>query len=117
LMEAARGPVEDRMFPVGVITRVDRLVLHDLGENLLCDRQVELVTTLSGTEVIEPLLLRQKEKLEFHHKAPSIHTPQDLQIMQFYHIMATVPWSRAYKIIKHLANHQAGNLIVKICNL
>ena len=29
-MKAARGPVEDRVFPVGIIARVDRLVLHDL---------------------------------------------------------------------------------------
>ena len=30
LMETARGPVEHGVFPVGVITRIDRLILHDL---------------------------------------------------------------------------------------
>lgn len=59
LMEAARGPIENGVFPVGVISRVDRLILHDLRENLLRDRQLELVTTLSGAQVVEPLLLRE----------------------------------------------------------
>ena len=76
LMEAARGPVEDGVFPVGVISRVDCLILHDLRENLLRDCQLELVTTLSGTQVVEPLLLREgkdkKNTLEFRHKALSI---------------------------------------------
>ena len=58
LVKASGGPVENRVFPVWAVTRVDGLVLHDLSEDFLHGRQLKLVSsTLRDTQVVEPLLL------------------------------------------------------------
>ena len=57
LVETTGGPVQNGVLPIWTVPWIDRLVLHDLSEVLLGGRQFQLVSALSGTQMVEPLLL------------------------------------------------------------